>query len=90
MHHFFIQNETYQILYRGDIRFYHLGIFWSGFKTFTPLSFFGYFILPSLSLCDFNAHYQFRIQKKQPVLDFVEVEKLEDNDRGGIGSTGVK
>lgn len=32
---------------------------------------------------------QFRIERKQPVLDFVEVEKLGNKNRGGFGSTGV-
>lgn len=31
---------------------------------------------------------QFRIQLKQPKLEFVEVEKLGNKDRGGHGSTG--
>lgn len=33
---------------------------------------------------------QFRINKKQPTFDFEEVEHLNDTDRGGFGSTGVK
>lgn len=33
---------------------------------------------------------QFRIMKKQPELDFHEVDKLGNMDRGGIGSTGVQ
>lgn len=33
---------------------------------------------------------QFRIQSKQPSLTFVEVESLNDVDRGGFGSTGTK
>ena len=33
---------------------------------------------------------QFRIVKKMPEVKFVEVEKMEGNDRGGFGSTGVK
>ena len=33
---------------------------------------------------------QFRIMKNQPALEFVKVEKLEDADRGGFGSTGKK
>ena len=33
---------------------------------------------------------QFRIMEKQPVINFEEVEVLENEDRGGIGSTGVK
>ena len=31
---------------------------------------------------------QFRIMKKQPEIEFIEVEKLRDTDRGGFGSTG--
>ena len=32
---------------------------------------------------------QFRIMEKQPTLDFIEVEVLGNEDRGGIGSTGT-
>lgn len=32
---------------------------------------------------------QFRIVKKQPDIQFVEVENLSNIDRGGIGSTGI-
>jgi dUTP pyrophosphatase len=31
---------------------------------------------------------QFRIQKKMPMVTFEEVEDLENEDRGGFGSTG--
>lgn len=33
---------------------------------------------------------QFRIVKKMPEVEFIEVETLGNPDRGGIGSTGVK
>ena len=33
---------------------------------------------------------QFRIMKHQPHLEFIEVNSLDNNDRGGHGSTGVK
>lgn len=33
---------------------------------------------------------QFRIVKKQPKIEFDVVNKLEDTNRGGFGSTGVK
>lgn len=33
---------------------------------------------------------QFRIMKKQPDFQFVSVDKLDNDDRGGIGSTGVR
>lgn len=32
---------------------------------------------------------QFRIMKKQPELEFVEVDHLDGADRGGFGSTGA-
>lgn len=39
-------------------------------------------ILKGTRLC------QFRIQKHQPILNMVEVNKLNDKSRGGFGSTG--
>ncbi len=33
---------------------------------------------------------QFRIQKKQPEFEFVEVDDLENQSRGGFGSTGIQ
>ena len=31
---------------------------------------------------------QFRIMKNQPEIEFLEVDKLENENRGGLGSTG--
>lgn len=33
---------------------------------------------------------QFRIMERQPAFEFVTVDNLENADRGGIGSTGVR
>ena len=33
---------------------------------------------------------QFRIIKKQPEIEFIEVDALADKDRGGFGSTGTR
>lgn len=33
---------------------------------------------------------QFRIVQKMPPVEFVEIEHMEDQDRGGFGSTGRK
>lgn len=33
---------------------------------------------------------QFRIMERQPELEFVTVDKLRDDSRGGFGSTGTK
>ena len=32
---------------------------------------------------------QFRIQHKQPLLEFISVDSLGTENRGGLGSTGV-
>ena len=50
---------------------------------------------PALAMRDTVIHKndricQFEIQKNQPEIEFIEVEKLDDTDRGGVGSTGTK
>lgn len=49
---------------------------------------------PAIALKDTVIHKndricQFEIQKIQPEIEFVEVEHLDDESRGGIGSTGM-
>lgn len=49
---------------------------------------------PALAMRDTEIHIndricQFRIVKNQPIIEFNEVDKLEDTDRGGFGSTGT-
>ncbi len=50
---------------------------------------------PAYALRDTQIHTgdricQFRIMEHQPVIQFEEVESLDHEDRGGIGSTGRK
>ncbi len=50
---------------------------------------------PALAMRDTTIHKndricQFRIVAKQPEVNFVEVDKLTEQDRGGFGSTGMK
>ena len=50
---------------------------------------------PALAMRDTVIHKndricQFEIQKIQPEIEFVEVDNLDDVDRGGLGSTGMK
>ena len=50
---------------------------------------------PAYALEDTVIHFndricQFRIIKKQPIINFEEVATLTDKDRGGIGSTGIQ
>ena len=48
---------------------------------------------PALAMRDTVIHKgdricQFRITKKQPEVEFIEVDELDKTDRGGFGSTG--
>lgn len=50
---------------------------------------------PAIALQDTLIHKndricQFRIMENQPQIEFSEVDSLENADRGGIGSTGIK
>lgn len=50
-------------------------------------------MFPAYALRDTTIHVndricQFRIEKNQPVISFIEVNRLYDANRGGIGSTG--
>lgn len=50
-------------------------------------------MLPAIAMRDTVIHKndricQFEIQEIQPNIEFVEVEHLDETDRGGIGSTG--
>lgn len=50
---------------------------------------------PAFALRDTVIHVndricQFRIMKKQPTIEFEEVETLDSKDRGGFGSTGIQ
>lgn len=49
--------------------------------------------VPVIAMRDTTIHVndricQFRIMKNQPVIEFMEVEHLEGQDRGGFGTTG--
>lgn len=51
-------------------------------------------LFPAIAMRDTEIHKndricQFRIIKNQPRINFVESDKLDEQDRGGIGSTGI-
>ena len=48
------------------------------------------YALRDTKICKNDRICQFRIMKKQPSVQFDEVGMLDNNDRGGIGSSGVK
>jgi probable deoxyuridine 5'-triphosphate nucleotidohydrolase yncF len=50
---------------------------------------------PALAMRDTEVHAgdrlcQFRIMKHQPQINFIEVQTLENEDRGGFGTSGIK
>lgn len=52
-----------------------------------------YWKLPIYALRDTTIHFndrvcQFRIHRNMPILDVIEVEHLDNPDRGGLGSSG--
>lgn len=54
-----------------------------------------FWFFPAYALRDTTIHFndricQFRIKKKQPDIEFEEVNVLGNDDRGGHGSTGTK
>lgn len=53
-----------------------------------------WFYFPAIALRDTEIQFndricQFRIEKHQPHITFKEVNQLENENRGGIGSTGI-
>jgi len=49
---------------------------------------------PALAMRDTEVHVgdrlcQFRIMKHQPQISFIEVDSLENEDRGGFGTSGI-
>ena len=53
-----------------------------------------WFYFPAIALRDTEIQFndricQFRIEKHQPQITFKEVNQLENENRGGIGSTGI-
>lgn len=49
----------------------------------------GYYLQNASVISKGDRICQFRIVKKQPEIEFEEVELLDETDRGGFGSTGV-
>lgn len=47
-------------------------------------------ILQDITICRHTRICQFRIQESQPKIDFIEVERLGNQNRGGYGSTGTQ
>lgn len=74
----------------GIIQTNHMGVIDETYCGDNDQWFFPAYALRDTRICMGDRICQFRIMEHQPVIQFEEVESLEHEDRGGIGSTGRK
>lgn len=74
----------------GVIQTNHLGVIDASYSGDNDQWHFPAFALRDTIIHKNDRICQFRIMKKQPQIDFTEVDKLKEESRGGFGSTGVK
>ena len=72
----------------GIIQANHCGVIDESYKGDNDQWFFPAYALRDTKIKMNDRICQFRIQKKMPEIDFIEVETLGNKDRGGHGSTG--
>jgi len=74
----------------GIIQTNHMGIVDESYKGDNDQWFMAAYALRDTTIGFDDRICQFRIQKKMPEIEILEVETLGNDDRGGHGSTGVK
>ncbi|MDM5301935.1 dUTP diphosphatase DutA [Bacillus subtilis] len=74
----------------GVIQTNSMGVIDESYKGDSDFWFFPAYALRDTEIKKGDRICQFRIMKKMPVVQLVEVEHLGNEDRGGIGSTGTK
>ena len=74
----------------GIIQTNHQGVIDESYCGNNDQWYFPAYALRDTKICKNDRICQFRIMKKQPSVQFDEVGMLDNNDRGGIGSSGVK
>mgnify|MGYP003539547012 FL=1 len=74
----------------GIIQTNHQGVIDESYCGNNDQWYFPAYALRDTKICKNDRICQFRIMKKQPRIHFDEDEVLDKNDRGGIGSSGVK
>ncbi len=74
----------------GVIQTNHQGVVDESYKGDNDQWFFPAYALRDTIINKNDRICQFRIVEKMPEIEFIEVEKLGNEDRGGHGSTGVK
>lgn len=74
----------------GIIQTNHQGVIDESYCGDNDQWYFPAYALRDTKICKNDRICQFRVMKKQPSVQFDEVEVLDNNDRGGIGSSGIK
>ena len=74
----------------GIIQTNHQGVIDESYCGNNDQWYFPSYALRDTKICKNDRICQFRIMKKQPSVQFDEVEMLDNKDRGGIGSSGIK
>ena len=74
----------------GIIQTNHQGVIDESYCGNNDQWYFPAYALRDTKICKNDRICQFRIMKKQPIVQFDEVDVLDNDDRGGIGSSGVK
>lgn len=85
--HIVPRSSTYR--HWGIIQANHMGVVDNSYCGDNDIWKFPAIAIRDTKICKNDRICQFRIVKKQPKIDFIEVDHLEDPDRGGFGSTGM-
>lgn len=72
----------------GIIQANHMGVIDNSYCGNNDICRFPAIAIRDTHICKNERICQFRIMKKQPTLEFQEVDRLADVDRGGFGSSG--
>jgi dUTP pyrophosphatase len=73
----------------GVIQTNHQGVVDESYKGNNDMWFMPVYALRDTKISMNDRICQFRIVEKMPEIDFIEVDSLENEDRGGHGSTGI-
>ncbi|RDY88756.1 dUTP diphosphatase [Bacillus amyloliquefaciens] len=82
------RSSTYK--HFGIIQTNSMGVIDESYKGDNDFWFFPTYALRDTDISKGERICQFRIMKKMPQVELIEVDKLGNNDRGGLGSTGTK
>lgn len=86
--HIVPRSSTYKNF--GIIQTNHCGIIDNSYSGINDVWMFSAYAFKDTVINEGDRICQFRIAEKMPEVEFEEVETLDDVDRGGFGSTGIK